>query len=99
MPILFDTFHHECYNNGETVKQGLIKASKTWKKKDGILMVDYSNPKEGARKGTHSDHIDLKDFKRFITVTDKLDFDIMLEIKDKEKSALKAIKVIKQVRK
>lgn len=99
IPILFDTFHHECYNNGETVKQGLIKASKTWKKKDGILMADYSNPKKGARKGTHSEHISAEKFKKFITETKNLNFDIMLEIKDKEKSALKAIKIIKKVRK
>ncbi|MBW3004886.1 UV DNA damage repair endonuclease UvsE [Candidatus Woesearchaeota archaeon] len=99
IPILFDTFHHECHNNGETVKQGLIKASKTWKKKDGILMVDYSDPKKGARKGTHSEHIFIQKFKKFITDTKKLDFDILLEIKDKEKSALKAIKILKQVRK
>lgn len=97
IPLLFDTFHHECFNNRETIVQGIMQAAKTWKKKDGKLMVDYSNPKKGARTGTHSEHIDLKKFKKFITITKKLDFDIMLEIKDKEKSALEALKVIKEV--
>ncbi|MBD3304470.1 UV DNA damage repair endonuclease UvsE [Candidatus Woesearchaeota archaeon] len=99
VPVLFDTFHHECYNNGETVKQGLVKAKNTWKKKDGILLVDYSSQKKGARKGTHSEHISIQKFKKFITGTKKLNFDIMLEIKDKEKSALKAIKILKKMRK
>ena len=98
VPILFDTFHHECHNNGETIAQGILKAARTWKKKDGKLMIDYSNPKKGARKGTHSEQIDIKKFKKFITMTKKLDFDIMLEIKDKEKSALEALKVIKEVK-
>lgn len=53
-------------------------------------MVDYSSQEKGAKKGTHSSKIDLKDFEEFIKITRPYDFDIMLEIKDKEKSALKA---------
>jgi UV DNA damage endonuclease len=95
IPVLFDTFHHECYNNGETIRKAMLMAKKTWKKKDGKLMIDYSNQKKGAVKGSHSEHIDIKQFKQFLKQTKGIDFDIMLEIKDKEKSALKAIKVIK----
>jgi UV DNA damage endonuclease len=35
-------------------------------------------------------------FQVFIKEASGLDFDIMLEIKDKEKSALKALKVLRQ---
>lgn len=90
IPVLLDVFHHQCLNNKETVKEAVSKASKTWKKKDGVLMIDYSNQKANAKKGTHSNHINLKDYKNFIKQI-KIDFDIMFEIKDKEKSALEVI--------
>jgi len=97
IPIIFDSFHHECYNNGESLKQAINLANKTWKKKDGCLMIDYSNQKKGERKGTHTENINIKKFTEFIKETKALNLDIMLEIKDKEKSALKAIKILKEV--
>ncbi len=41
--------------------------------------------------------IDLKDFSRFIAAGAGLDFDIMLEIKDKEKSALRARRFLAKI--
>lgn len=90
LPVLFDAFHHSCLNNGESVREALEQAAATWGKRDGVQMVDYSEQKGGARHGTHADHINLGKFLEFISKTRPLDFDIMLEIKDKEKSALKA---------
>lgn len=96
VPVVFDKFHHECNNNGESVKKGLMLAKRTWKKKDGLIMVHYSDQKKDARKGSHSEHIDLKQFKKFLHETKGIDFDLMLEIKDKEKSALEAIDLLKK---
>lgn len=93
IPVLFDAYHHECLNNKEPVKNAMQKAKKTWKKKDGTFMVDYSTGKIG-KKGSHADHIDITGFKKFIHETKGIDFDIMLEIKDKEKSAIEAQKFI-----
>ncbi len=90
IPIVFDAYHHECLNNGESFQEAVSKASKTWKSIDGKLMVDYSN--EGDKKGSHSLHIDIEKFSVFLSETKKFDFDIMFEIKDKEKSALKVVK-------
>jgi UV DNA damage endonuclease len=73
----------------------LKKVKKTWKTIDGVPMVDYSSQKQNERPGAHAEHIDLEDFKLFLSKTKFYDFDIMLEIKDKEKSALKAIEVLK----
>ena len=98
IPVIFDSFHHECYNNGKSFRQAIKAAQKTWKKKDGILMIDYSSQKNKARKGTHVYGIDIKHFRKFIKETKGLDFDIMLEIKDKEKSALKALKLLHELR-
>jgi UV DNA damage endonuclease len=95
IPILFDSFHHECLNNNETMRESLLKAKETWKKKDGLLMVDYSSQKPNARIGSHTENIDIQHFKIFIKNIKNINFDIMLEIKDKEKSAFKALEIIK----
>jgi UV DNA damage endonuclease len=48
---------------------------------------------EGA---DHTETIDLILFNRFLKETQDLDFDRMLEIKDREKSALKAIEFLRK---
>lgn len=98
IPIIFDSFHHHCLNNGEQITQALESASKTWTQKDGILMLDYSSQSKEGKDGKHADHIDIEDFKTFIEDTKKFDFDIMLEIKDKESSAKEAVEVINKIR-
>ncbi len=96
VPIIFDSFHHECLNCGESRRDALLLAKKTWKAKDGIPMTDYSSQQNGGRMGKHSQSIDIRHFKKYIRETEGLDFDIMLEIKDKEKSAKKALKIIQK---
>ena len=54
-------------------------------------MVDYSSQEPGKRVGAHAGHIVAEDFRQFLKETRPVDFDIMLEIKDKEKSALAAL--------
>lgn len=97
VPIIFDNFHHECLNNEESLKEALILASKTWENKDGLLMCDYSSQEPGERRGKHTQSIDIFKFTKFLKDLDGLDFDIMLEIKDKEPSALKAIDIAKNL--
>ena len=97
MPLLFDSFHHELLNNGESRKDAISLAHKTWKKKDGPLMVDYSSQEKGHRKGRHAESIGMAHFRRFIKDTEEFDFDLMFEIKDKEKSALKALVLLKKL--
>jgi UV DNA damage endonuclease len=92
VPVLFDVYHHEGNNDGENIAECLAKSSRTWKSPDGIPMVDYSEQKKGAIKGAHTDAIDLRKFRRFLKAAYPYDFDVMLEIKDKEKSALKAVR-------
>jgi UV DNA damage endonuclease len=98
IPVIFDVFHHQCLNNGEKVRQGLKISSTTWKKSDGIPMVDYSSQQRGQRPGSHAKTLDIAIFKKFVQETRGLDFDLMLEIKDKETSALKALKILKATR-
>jgi UV DNA damage endonuclease len=91
IPVIADAFHHSLLNNGESFLSFLTHLRKTWKGKDGIPMIDYSSQEPGRRFGAHATHIVEEDFRQFITETMPADFDIMLEIKDKEKSALAAL--------
>ena len=95
IPVIFDAFHHQCLNNGETLRQGLELSASTWKESDGILMVDYSSQQRGQRSGSHAKTLNTENFKKFLHETRGVNFDLMLEIKDKETSALKALKILK----
>lgn len=96
IPILFDVFHHSCNNSGETVPEMIERISATWGSADGLTMVDYSSQQPKKRPGSHADHLDTEDFQRFLAVSQPFDMDIMLEIKDKEPSALAAIGIAKE---
>jgi UV DNA damage endonuclease len=93
IPVLFDVFHHALHNNREPVNDLIHALSLTWKTVDGIPMVDYSTQQAGKRAGAHAEHIDEEDFRDFLAMTHPADHDIMLEIKDKEKSALAALAI------
>lgn len=92
IPVVFDVLHHRILNRGELVREALFAAAKTWRKRDGLPIVDYSGQDPARRVGAHCASIDLRDFRAFLRLSRPLDFDIMLEIKDKEKSALRALR-------
>ena len=94
IPIVFDNLHHEVLNNGEDTQEAMLLCFKSWSKKDGVPMIDYSQQEKGKKPGTHSKTINIRKFKSFIEKVKDLNFDIMLEIKDKEKSALKVVKFL-----
>jgi len=94
IPVLFDAFHHKLNNLAQMKDTSFELSQKTWiEKRDGIPMVDYSSQKPGGLPRQHAETIDEEDFRLFLKQTDPFDFDIMLEIKDKEKSAFKALEI------
>jgi len=93
VPVVFDVLHHQLNNNGETMVEALQPVLITWKKKDGLTLVDYSSQEPDKRPGAHAKTLDTSKFANFIYETQGMNFDIMLEIKDKEISALKATKI------
>jgi UV DNA damage endonuclease len=95
IPLIMDSFHHSLLNNGEKFADLLKPVGQTWKVTDGIPMVDYSSQETGKRTGAHAEHIVPDDFRQFLASTRSADFDIMLEIKDKETSALEALGIAK----
>ena len=91
-----DSFHHSILNNGEIFADLLQPVRQTWKLADGIPMVDYSSQEPGKRAGAHAEHMVAYNFRQFLITTRPADFDIMLEIKDKERSALEALSIARE---
>ena len=98
LPIVFDIFHHQINNNENTnsINDWIIKCSKTWKKSDGNPKIHYSEQNINKQKGSHSETIDVSKFIEFYNNL-PISVDIMLEVKDKNISAVKCIKAIEKI--
>ncbi|HIJ08277.1 TPA: UV DNA damage repair endonuclease UvsE [Candidatus Bathyarchaeota archaeon] len=94
IPVLFDFFHHTVNHRTFPGKNHFELIVKTWNRdSDGLPMVDYSSKKNSGRATSHADSINAEDFARFLRITEPFDIDVMLEIKDKERSAIQASKL------
>lgn len=93
IPVLFDSFHHELNPDGRSLSEALAVAAATWSPKDGLPMVDYSSPLPKGRAGSHAYALDKAHFRRFLQESRPYDFDLTLEVKNKERSALLAAKI------
>lgn len=94
IPVVFDNLHHQIYSgaNPEDLQEfhRWIQACRpTWKREDGPQKIHYSQQAEGKRIGTHSSTIRLAPFQKYASSYVTTDLDIMLEVKDKNLSALK----------
>ena len=91
VPVVFDVFHHRWNPAHESLGlRGIIQASAaTWLAGDGRPKIHYSNQWPGQPKGTHSKTISVQKFRDFYKQIDGLEIDVMLEVKDKERSVLK----------
>ncbi|MEM4729778.1 MAG: UV DNA damage repair endonuclease UvsE [Thermoplasmata archaeon] len=97
-PVLLDVFHHETMERGngrvEGPRAALELAAATWRRADGPPMVDYSSQEPGARPGAHARTLDAAHFSAFLRSTAGMRYDLMLEIKDKERSAIRALALL-----
>lgn len=90
-PVIFDVFHHEVLPSlpGVDTKTLLELVRATWQKKDGRMKIHYSQPDLAKRGGAHSQTIAASSFlDTFHPFIDE-EIDIMLEVKDKNLSAIK----------
>lgn len=92
-PVVYDNLHH--YINGNDLNLSdaywIEKAKVTWNEKDGKPKVHYSQQQYGAREGAHSQTIRINEFLEYYHSVSSLEVDIMLEVKDKNLSAIKCI--------
>ncbi len=72
-------------------------AAQTWGEGDGVMMMDYSSQQPGERKGKHVTSIETGLFRAFMRKMEGIEADIMLEIKDKEASALQAVAILREL--
>lgn len=88
LPMVFDNLHHLINPSFLHLSDQEIieKVNETWQAEDGKQKIHYSQQDPGKRAGAHSQSIELEIFKAFYQ---DLEVDIMLEVKDKNRSVLK----------
>lgn len=98
IPVVYD-YLHDITNPGPNKKshvEWILACNKTWKKPDGVQKIHYSQQACGKSAGSHSETIDIDQFLSFCNSIKDLEVDIMLEVKDKNLSAVKCIRAIKK---
>lgn len=90
IPAVFDVFHHSILapKKGSTL-DWLRQSAKTWKEHDGRQKIHYSQQLAAGKPGSHSHSIAAAKFLSFYEQIQNLHLDIMLEVKDKNLSAVK----------
>lgn len=91
VPVVFDHLHNTVNPANKVLRDtDWIKAcSESWKKDDGPQKVHYSQQHPGKKPGAHSESIRIDSFLEFCRPISGMNIDIMLEVKDKNISALK----------
>ena len=99
IPVVFDNLHHQVnpdHTHAET--QWIAACAGTWKRSDGPPKLHYSQQRAGKRAGSHAATLNVEDFLQFYKRIPTPDVSIMLEVKDKNLSALKCINAIAEPR-
>ncbi|APZ49274.1 UV damage repair endonuclease UvsE [Jeotgalibaca sp. PTS2502] len=91
IPVVYDNLHNAINPADSTKDDGywISETRKTWKPEDGNQKIHYSQQATGKRLGAHTDTIYIEDFLEFHNKLEDKTIDIMLEVKDKNLSALK----------
>ncbi len=96
LPVVLDVFHHALNPAPRgTGREWLARCASTWKQADGRQKIHYSEQLAGGRPGMHSRTINAARFAAFYAETADLSLDIMLEVKDKNLSALKCLHCVR----
>lgn len=92
-PVVYDNLHHNVNPGPDkgTDEKWITEASKTWKKEDGKQKIHYSQQALDKRLGAHTATTYLEPFLEFYHQLPDKEIDIMLEVKDKNLSAVKCI--------
>ncbi|QXE20675.1 UV DNA damage repair endonuclease UvsE [Clostridium sp. 001] len=96
IPVIFDNLHNEINPSNEDKSElyWINESKNTWKDKDGYQKIHYSQQDISKKPGSHSNTIAVDRFVNFYGSLEREDIDIMLEVKDKNLSAVKCINSI-----
>lgn len=96
IPVIFDNLHHKLNKESsqENNSYWINECRNTWNKKDGTQKIHYSQQDPLKKAGSHSKTIESKEFLKFFNELETNDIDIMLEVKDKNISAIKCSNLI-----
>ncbi|MDI9480076.1 MAG: UV DNA damage repair endonuclease UvsE [Syntrophomonadaceae bacterium] len=95
IPVVFDNLHHQVNpDNTYSERDWMAACANTWKRADGPPKLHYSQQDTHKRPGSHSVTLDVEDFIKFYKRIPQKNVDIMVEVKDKNLSALKCINAI-----
>jgi UV DNA damage endonuclease len=95
IPVVFDNLHHQVNpNNTRSEIEWIAACGNTWKPEDGTQKLHYSQQDAGKRAGSHSATLNVDDFLQFYKHLPNQDADIMVEVKDKNLSAIKCLNTI-----
>ncbi|MGG5462714.1 UV DNA damage repair endonuclease UvsE [Clostridium sp. B9] len=99
IPAIFDNLHNICFgDNSYTLNKIYSKVKKTWNNNlDGNIKVHYSQQDLNKKKGSHSQSIAVTSFLDYYNQVENFNPDIMLEVKDKDISAIKILKTLKEI--
>lgn len=91
MPVVLDNLHHSINSPAEQKSEfeWIYEAGLTWKSGDGPQKIHYSQQRSDGKPGSHSQSIDISSFLDFYSSLREPLPDIMLEVKDKNISAIK----------
>jgi len=99
LPVVFDTLHNEVNPAGERdAFEWIEQCRKTWEVRDGVQKIHYSQHNPLKKPGSHSDTVDASRFAVFAQKLQRDDVDIMLEVKDKNLSAVKCANTVRSDR-
>jgi UV DNA damage endonuclease len=97
IPVIYDNLHNYLNpSDREKTDEYYINLVKPlWKIEDGTQKIHFSIQDSIKKGGSHSKTIDIKTFLQFCKGVKRDDIDIMLEVKDKNLSAIKCIQCLK----
>lgn len=95
IPVVFDNLHHQILpDSSRSEGEWILACAKTWKPEDGPQKLHYSQQAADKRRGAHAQTINVRDFLAFYKRLPQPRVDLMIEVKDKNLSAIKCINAI-----
>lgn len=91
IPAVFDNLHHKLNPCNLELEEIIEQVKSTWKAEDGHMKLHYSDQDMEKRRGAHSKFVITKNFLDYVESLKGVEADVMLEVKDKEVSALKCV--------